>query len=278
MTEDPSWMEDLPVQPASSFTAAEAYIILEGPDAQPSRAVKVAITELIARGQLRAQGTIETRLVPVREAVGSLPPTLRALWDSLAAEPNTLIQGLSISEVGRLVRKHWGPRALKYVTAAIVPELRRRGIYGDEHFRRLRIFPSTRTALTDEGREVRQELQRLKRLSRGGPRRWEREVAGGVAGFAALAGASIFLFDQDRSVFRELALTQPVNVGAQVGNLHLPDLDGLRTIVEVADFAWGNIAISDSTDTFVDSFDSFDASFDSGGSDNGGDSGGGGGE
>jgi hypothetical protein len=44
---------------------------MEGLDAEPSRAAKVAITELIARGQLRTQGTIEMRLIPVREMVHS---------------------------------------------------------------------------------------------------------------------------------------------------------------------------------------------------------------
>jgi hypothetical protein len=208
---------------------------------------------------------------------------LRVLWDCLAREPKAFIQGLPISEIGRLVRNRWGPRAVTYVTTVIVPELRRRGIYGDEHFRRLRILPATRMALTAEGHEVRHEIERIRQLSRGGPRRWEREVAGGVAGFAALAGASIFLFDQDRSVLKELTLTAPANIGAQAGGLHLANLDNLSTSLETATFDWSTIAIGDSLEAFVDASDAFDASFDNFGGDSGnsgsdsdGDSGGGG--
>lgn len=270
-------MGNRPTQQIASLTAAEAFVIMDGPGASPAQALKVALTELIALGQLRPKGTMETRFVPIRDGVDTLPPTLRALWECLAAQPKARVLGLPVSEIGKAVRAQWKSQANSYIGAVIMPELYRRGLYSDERYRRFRFFPAMRVALTQEGQEIRKEVERLKWLSEGGPRHWERDMVGGTAGFAAMAGVTIFLFNQDGNFFKELALAEQAKVGAGLGNFHVPDLEGVDTLANLASVDWGNIDITGSIDTFFDSFDSFDsfdAVFDGGGGDFGGDNGG----
>jgi hypothetical protein len=298
------------MQPATAIaalTAAEAYLLLHGSNAKPAQAFKLALTELIGRGRLKPQQVPDARIYVLPRSGERLSPTLDIVWSHLARQAGAQWQGIAMKRLGKVVYEHWGQNAERYAKYDLAAALFDKGYYQQDQYRLLGLIPRKRTMLTPLGQQARQELERLQQLARGGQQRWAHEGIAGVAGFAALAGATIFLFDQQGDLLRTLALRPQTPAGAQSGYPYTADEDSTLSDGDTptnvpdepqpgiipgggGDFGaspeidWGGFDTLTGVDwesignldTFDSAFDSFSASGDGGSSDSGGGDGGGG--
>lgn len=275
------------------LTAPESHVLLHGQRVERVKAFKVALAELLARGRLRQIGGATGRLLAVRDNITPLPPPLQVVWDLVAAIPGAERTGVPLSLVGKAAMKRWGNGVASYPVREVMPQLRARGIYGQESYRILGFIPASREVLTAEGKRARAELVHLQHLAQQGEAGWQRVGIAGAAGFVALAGAAIFLFDTTPDILQQVALerARAMHTGAssydtsgtsdwseEEAEPHdLPGAGG--DFGSLPDFDWGNLDGLSGFDSAFDSFDSLDLGSDSGdsSSDSGGDSGGDGG-
>lgn len=279
-----------------TLNAPESYVLLHGPQAKGAEVFKMAVMELVARGVIKLRQVEQParrgrgKSVTVMAPGAGKPPTeasLAPVWDAfnatpLAPQPDGEI-GVPVSAFARSANTHFKSFG-QYTSGAVLPALIERGLYAQESYKVLWLFPATRLTLTPEGQRMRDDLQTRSELAKQRLGGWVNQDTARAAAFLSLAGASFLLMPHaygDLGRLNERLREQSRNgAGVETGVLTTTierDQDGERF---GGDFDLGNVSFDfdlSAFDSLGDAFSAIDSGVDSGSGSDGGDGGGGGG-
>jgi hypothetical protein len=196
MSTQPDW-------PATRWglSAAESYVLLNGPSASGSEAFKLGLSEMVARGILVLE-TIEQRGRFSRKQVATLrggpreamprEQPLAAIWHLYQGLTPDGEPGVPVEKLARAAARQYQPLG-RFVRREVIPALVERGLYEARHERVLWLIPRTRYVLTPDGESAQADLRQW--LDVGATRfaGWADTDPTHALAYAGMAGAALLL-------------------------------------------------------------------------------------